>query len=613
MLSAALAYVAFALVAIVLPGICIQRALRVPIDPALVLPVGMIVASAGYGLGAVCGWPWLLPLLVALLALASLARREPWRRAAGASLRGALAPCIAIVVFLALSVYAFDRSGPDGEFLGDPLESIDTTFHAGLVWELAQGYPPQVPGLAGAALHYHLGHPLLRAAALRWAGVLPHDLTHRYDVTLMALALVLALRGLAYRLGARGFALALVGFTPLLTDGSFVLGWLYPADWWADLLSSNVLLWLAFGNALIPALALLCAGLIALSRYEAQEGRGYLAVAVLGLVALPFFKVFLAVQALAGLVWAWVRTRRPSLLILLLTSGATCGLLVLGQASRTVEIVFDPLVPVARTAESLALAPTGVHWAAWVLAWVALAVGARVLGLRRLWTAFVGREILGAALAGTVVAGFVPGLLLRITFSGEGEAYNESTYFLMQSGALLWIFAILALGALRPALAGALVVLLALPSSAQFVVRRCASQPLRTPAPVVRAAYALQADSRPGAVVLEPAFSRFPPPTLVLAGRRLAFTRYIPYMAQFAPREWIAHRRALVEEFWSTSDAARARCIAEELGASHVFQFGQARLHFDTAGVLGELYSEGGARVYRVMGSGDACAGSGAW
>jgi hypothetical protein len=96
-----------------------------------------------------------------------------------------------------------------------------------------------------------------------------------------------------------------------------------------------------------------------------------------------------------------------------------------------------------------------------------------------------------------------------------------------------------------------------------------------------------------------------------LAGRRLAFTRYIPYMAQFAPREWIAHRRALVEEFWTTADAARASCIAAELGASHVFQFGQGRLHFDAAGVLEELYSEGGARVYRVLGAGRACTGAG--
>ena len=68
------------------------------------------------------------------------------------------------------------------------------------------GHPPQVPGVAGFPLGYHLGTDLVRAAALRWAGTDPWDSLSRLDVTLWALGLVLALRAVAARLGAAPLA-----------------------------------------------------------------------------------------------------------------------------------------------------------------------------------------------------------------------------------------------------------------------------------------------------------------------------------------------------------------------------------------------------------------------
>ncbi len=64
MLLATLRFAAFASLALVGPGMAIQRLARVPIDPALVLPLGYAFAAGAYWLALVTGSPWLFPLLV---------------------------------------------------------------------------------------------------------------------------------------------------------------------------------------------------------------------------------------------------------------------------------------------------------------------------------------------------------------------------------------------------------------------------------------------------------------------------------------------------------------------------------------------------------------------
>jgi hypothetical protein len=96
-----------------------------------------------------------------------------------------------------------------------------------MTYELTLPWPPQVPGLAGVPLRYHLGSDLVRAAALRFAGVSPFDAVNRFQVTLGALALALAVRSVIARLGAGTAAVGLSGFTLLATDWSFLLAlWL---------------------------------------------------------------------------------------------------------------------------------------------------------------------------------------------------------------------------------------------------------------------------------------------------------------------------------------------------------------------------------------------------
>jgi hypothetical protein len=94
-----------------------------------------------------------------------------------------------LVALLAATQYRSNRVGPDGSFLLDVGEHVDTAVHVGVTWELVAGYPPQVPGLAGVPMRYHVGSHLVRAAAVRWAGIHPYDSLSRFDVTLWGIAL----------------------------------------------------------------------------------------------------------------------------------------------------------------------------------------------------------------------------------------------------------------------------------------------------------------------------------------------------------------------------------------------------------------------------------------
>src|SRR5262249_41822704 len=278
MLAALARYAAFVLLALVGPGVALQRLAEVAIDSALVLPIGLAFTAAAYWASLAGGVPWLFPALVVaadgallLLVVVSRARVPPDTRsslldgvAPGPRLRGALGPALALVALLAVTAYPWNRVSSSGEFLLDPLVPYDTAFHVGLVRELTLGYPPQVPGVAGFPLGYHLGTDLVRAAALRWASVDPYDSIARFDVTVFAIALLLAVRTAAARLGLSPLGVALAGWTLVATDFSFAFAANAQAHWWADLLRGNLLVSLALANPVVPALALALGTLIAL-------------------------------------------------------------------------------------------------------------------------------------------------------------------------------------------------------------------------------------------------------------------------------------------------------------------------------------------------------------
>jgi hypothetical protein len=600
----------FAGLAVGLPGIALQRLLRLRVDPALVIPAGSAWCAGTYWLSLVLDLPALFPAGILLVSV-GLLRRGPWRRAPGPSLRGALPPFLALVAVLAVTQYRWNRVGPSGDFLLDPLVTSDSAFHVGLARELVLRYPPEVPGVAGFPLGYHLGTDLVRAAALRWARTDPWDSLTRLDVTLWALALVLGLRAVVARLGAPPLAVTLVPWTLLLTDFSFLFAGNAQAHWWTDLLRGNLLLSLVYANPVIPALGLVLGALLALSRHTEEGGRGHLVLAAAQAATVPFFKVFLGAHLLLGLGWAFLFARRPprrALALVGLPAAAATAALVLGQGGATVQVGIAPLDLVRVTRETLGLPPlAATPLLAWAVLWLIASLGLRVVGLPAAVRSLRGPAT-ASALAAMALSGWPLGLLFRVSAPEvlPGQKFvNDAAYLVEQAGPLLWIFSALALArfCLRPSrrlpalLAAALV---ALPSTAQYVVKKAGTPPDRLPAAMVRAVRALEAVSKPGDVVLQRPGARYPPAPLILAGRRVPYERFTPYLTQFASRAALEARHEEVYRFFHTRDRQEAIGIARHLGASYLALYGHDRVRFDTAGLLDVIHEEPEARLYRL-------------
>ncbi len=613
-----LSWTVFAGVALVVPGVALQRLARVRVDPALVLPLGGAFTAGAYWASLARGLPWLFPAALAAVALGLAFPRAPWRRAPGPSLRGALLPLAAVVALLALTHYGWNRVGPSGDFLLDPLVTFDSTYHVGVTHELVTGYPPQVPGVAGFPLGYHLGTDLVRAAALRWAGTSPWDSLTRLDVTLWALALILVLRSLVARLGAPPAAVALAPWTLLLTDFSFLFATQLQAHWWTDLLRGNLLLSFVYANPIVPALALALASLVALSRHEETGERGSLALAVLLAAAVPFFKVFLGAHLLLGLGLAFVLSRGPNrpaaggprraIIAVAVPCALATAALALGQGGETVSVVIAPLDLARVTRETLGLAPVeGAQLLAWSAFWLLASLGLRVLGLGPAVRALRGSAA-ASTLASVALTGWPLGLLFRVSAPEvlEGQkTVNDAAYLVEQSGPLLWLFAVLALVgfATTPArriLATVALVVLATPSTIQYAVKKASWPPARLPAPMVRAMDALVPVSERADVVLQRPAARYPPAPVILAGRRVPYERFIPYLTQFASRKDLEARHLEVYRFFRTRDRSEALEIARSLDASFLALYGSDRVRFDTSGVLEPVHEEPGARLYRI-------------
>jgi hypothetical protein len=608
LLATLFAYAAFTAAAVVLPGVAWQRALRVPVDLSLVIPLGLASCAGAYWLALVAGHPWLFVAVLAVL-VAAAARPSPWRWAEGPSWRGAMAPFAVIVLFLAATQYRGNRFDSDGAFLLDPFVASDTAFHAGLAYELTAGYPPQVPGVSGFPLGYHLGPDLVRAAAWRFAGVRPHDQIARLDVTLGALALVLLLRAILRAFRAPPLAVAIAPWTLLATDFSFLFAGNPQAHWWADLLRGNLLVSLALSNPVVPALALMLGALVALTRHERGEGRGWLPLAALLALAVPFFKVFLGAHLLLGLGSAFLlRGRTRALLIVMAPAALATAALVLGQGGATVDVRLAPLDLVHATRATLGLSPlAGLGLLAWALLWLVASLGVRALALPGAVRALRAGPAAATALAAMSLAAWPLGLLFRVSapevLPGQ-TIVNDAAYLVEQGGALLWIFAAGALarraGEGRSRAVLVLAALLAAPSTLQFAIKKAALPADPVPAPLVRAVRAVEAASRPGDVVMQRPGARYPPLPVLLAGRRVPYERFTTYLTQFVPREALERRHEAVYRFFRTTDVAEARAIAAGLDARFLCLYTTDRVRFDVRLLATPVHDEPDARCYAI-------------
>jgi hypothetical protein len=604
LLDSLLPYAAFCVGALILPGLAWQRVLRLPVDASLVLPVGLASCAGAYWIALVAGRPWLFPVVLGVVGAAA-ARPGPWRWAGGPGWRGAVAPSLAVVLFLAVTQYGGNRFSPEGEFLLDPFVASDTAFHVGLAYELAAGYPPQVPGVSGLPLGYHLGPDLVRAAAWRFAGARPHDQIARLDVTLGALALVLLLRAMLHALDASRLAVAIAPWTLLATDFSFLFAASPQAHWWADLLRGNLLVSLALSNPVVPALGMTLGALVAIARHQRGEGRGWLVLAALLALAVPFFKVFLGAHLLLGLGAAWLLRGRPRALLAVMAPAALAtAALVLGQGGSTVDVRLAPLDLAHATRATLGLPPVaGLALAAWAVLWIVASLGVRAVALPAAVRAAREGTAPAAALAVMALAAWPLGLTFRVSapevLPGQ-TVVNDAAYLVEQGGALLWLFAAMAFArwaeAGRPRVALLLAALLATPSTLHFAVKKAALPLDPVPAASVRAVRAVEAASRPGDVVLQRPGARYPPLPVLLAGRRVPYERFTPYLTQFAARDVLERRHETVYRFFRTTDPAEARAIAEGLDARFLCLYSADRVRFDLAGLATPVHEEPGAR-----------------
>jgi len=567
-------------VAILGPGIALPRLLRLRWDAALVVPLGLSFCAFTFWLSLVAHAPWLFPIATLLGCLPLLRRRLAADRAEGPSLRGALPALAVLVALLAATQYRANRVGPDGSFLLETGEHVDTAVHVGVTWELVAGYPPQVPGLAGVPMRYHVGSHLVRAAAARWAGIHPYDALSRFDVTLWAIALVLALRGAAHALGLGATAVRLAGFLPLAADLSFVPGVLLGSEHWAMKLGGNFLEAVFYANSISPAVAAALGALVALSRASRGEGRGWLVLASLLGAGCAFLKAFTGAQLLLALGLAWCVQRSRLLLVVAAPLAVAVAILAFGSmpaAAEGVRVAFAAFAPAnpARVAfglpeaSGLALALSGV-------AWLVLSLGLRAAGIPGAWRGLCGGDAPLATLGALALTGWPIAFFASVT---ADPAYDESFYFLQASGLALWLFAapVLASLARRSRAAAAIAVVVCLLPTAELVARRAMQEPERIAAPTVRAMAALREASCPGDVVLTRPGVSFVPPVVVLAGRRAPLANYIPYWRQFTTPEALAEREAAVWSFFRAADAASALDAARRLGARYVYFSGSPR------------------------------------
>lgn len=223
-----LRYTAYVVLAVVLPGTLVHRALRgrsssLIVDLALGAATGLALELAAWALFTTLGVQrllWLWPLLVVVPFLATPALRRHLRLTGGerhdepvaaeapawatldapARFRGGLAAWVAAA---AVSWYTIALAA--GTWRASPLPPRanayyeDVYWHLGIVAELTRQVPPEVPQVAGRTLHYHWFSNAHMAASHQISGVdLPTIMVRLWMVPVVAVII-----GLLIALGRR--------------------------------------------------------------------------------------------------------------------------------------------------------------------------------------------------------------------------------------------------------------------------------------------------------------------------------------------------------------------------------------------------------------------------
>jgi len=606
--------VAFVSLAILLPGLALQRVARVPLDWAQVVPLGATFCAASWWASLWLGAWWVFPLALTGAAFAGLRAGGRKVEASQPSLRGAVPPALVMGAILLLA-RSGDVGAQGGGYRVGGMSAHDDAIHVALAWEFQSEAVPQVPGFAGRRFGYHMGPDLIRAAAVRFTGLSPYQTLTQVEPFVALAGLILALRAAAHRLGLSPLAVTLMPWTLLGGDFSYLLAAGSGVSLWQDL-SRTTLVWdWVIGNSgLILALSATLAALVSLSRWLESRERGFLILASVLAVAVPWLKLFTGVQLLGAIVVAALaspRNRKPLFGVALL-GGLSAGALIAMSLGQRVAVSWSPLIPVQRAAALLDLPPSiGGRWD-FSLFFLVCALGVRIFGLVPALRSLVGGSPLAAGLAFLALSGWPVWLCTRIGLTDSlpvhwGRLENETFYFSQFSGAVLWIFTIQALvewkvkqpGLRSLALWGA--ALVSLPSTAEWLQQKAATPPTVFEPAAMKAMTVLAGEARRGDILLQPPDeSGTPPPGVVFLGLRVPYSGFFTNLSRFDTPVVIKERRHEVGEFFRTRDPDAARETLKHLGVSWVYSSSRP-LKFDASGILAPVFEQGEVRLYRVL------------
>ena len=184
----------------------------------------------------------------------------------------------------------------------------------------------------------------------------------------------------------------------------------------------------------------------------------------------------------------------------------------------------------------------GWRFALWVSFWIVASLGVRLLGLGE---AVRSLRAAGPAVVLAVMAlsGWPLGLAFDVSAPEvlpNQKFVNDAAYLVEQSGPLLWLFTAVALGRIASTRARRAAVRRGPrapgpPSTLQYAVKKASDTPGPPPRRRWCARWTRSSACRgPGDVVMQRPGARYPPAPVVLAGRRVPYERFTPYLTQFA-------------------------------------------------------------------------------
>ncbi len=568
---------------------------------------------------------WIPAALLGLGALL-LRGRTPlsfgWPRKSLAGLGAVLALVLVPYLWTTGSSYRVDARG---DLVLDRALQRDTLFHLGIVRSLETSYPPRLLSVSGEPIGYHCGYHLQVALWARLFGIEPEDGLVRlgpvFQITLYVLTAYLLARRLSERESTRVLSAVMV----LASGFGFAFFFRPSVDWWSLAFMDWSLVSIFLANPLLPALPLLFAGLALLHDYQDSGALGSLAAGVGALSFLFLVKMFLGAQVLAALGLAAFSMRgerraTTSFAALALASAPFVLSTFAAAAGSNTAVGLRPLEIVRYSMEKLdwraavdALAAAGnlvvpekglPLVAAATLLWLVGFLGLRLLALPVVVRDLAARAFLPTVLAWLAVIGLPLSLLLRIAPAealglSRLEALNDAGWFATASGIVLWFATARALSARTPRAAALVVLLLALPSTAQHFFHAAALGADRVGRSRVEAAVEAERISSPSSVWVEPPDRVRPSLLAYLAGRASVYDPYVGYDYMFFGRDEIDYRRHAVAQFWSSSDPALLAWFLKRFRADFVWREGR-ELPDSSRDLFESLFESGGVELLKV-------------